>query len=221
MGEAVLGGSTASRGTPKLNKAWAEVMQEIENPSFDSKNPHFGNEFASLKSVIKATVPVAAKHGIAVFTELVTTDHGIGAYVHLCHESGEEKRFGPYSNRPTKNDPQGEASASTYARRYALQSLFNVVGEKDDDGNAASVKQKKMPEKQAKEIAALIDAANLETGEGVDAFGEAWIELGQDEQLTFGPWITNFWPGGVSAAKQRMRDIMTVYRQRNNTEEAA
>lgn len=211
-----------TKGTPELNKAWVAMQADMSNPAFDSENPHFRNKFASLKAIIRATVPVAAKHGIAVFTELVTLDGGIGAYVHLCHESGEEKRFGPYLNRPTKMDPQGEASASTYVRRYALQSVFNVVGDNDDDGNAASAQStNKMPESEAKQLAKLIDNANIETGEGVDAFGEAWIELGQEAQMSFGPWIKNFWPGGVSNAKQRMRDIMTAYRSRNNAEEAA
>lgn len=127
-----------SNPTPNLNKAWCEMRADISNPAFDSTNPHFRSKFASLKSVIDATVPMAASYGIAVYTELVTLDGGIGAYVHLCHESGEERRFGPYINRPTKQDPQGEASASTYARRYALQAVFNVVGDDDDDGNAAS-----------------------------------------------------------------------------------
>lgn len=36
-----------------------------------------------------------------------------------------------------KNDPQGQGSAITYARRYALAAIFGVTGEKDDDGNSS------------------------------------------------------------------------------------
>jgi hypothetical protein len=65
----------------------------------------------------------------------------------------------------------------------------------------------------------LVNAANPETGEGVDAFGEAWIELGEPLQRAFGSCISTYWPGGVSAAKQKMRDIMTAYRERMNGED--
>lgn len=38
---------------------------------------------------------------------------------------------------PAKNDPQGQGSAITYGRRYALKALFGMV-DVDDDGNAGS-----------------------------------------------------------------------------------
>lgn len=166
--------------TPKLNKAWIAMRSDIHNPSFDSKNPHFGNKFASLKSVMEAVLPVAAAHGIGVVTELVTIDGGIGAYVHLLHESGEEKRYGPYINRPTKMDPQGEASASTYARRYALMAVFGVVGEADDDGNAASASAFKSKQMRTKYWTGLKDAASED--DELKA-RELWDELSSEQQL--------------------------------------
>ena len=66
----------------------------------------------------------------------------------------------------------------------------------------------------------LVNSADPESGEGVDAFGEAWIELGEPLQRAFGKHISTYWPGGVSAAKQKMRDIMTKYRERLNEEAA-
>jgi hypothetical protein len=202
--------------TPKLNKALCDAQLAMENPKFDSQNPHFRSKFASLRSVREAVLPVLAGHGIAVVQELVTDNGGIGCITHLLHDSGEEKSFGPYVVHPTKMDPQAQSSASTYARRYQLQSVACVVGEQDDDGNAASERVKEMPEKQAREIAHLLDSADLENGEGVDAFGEAWIELNQDEQLTFAPWVPKFYPGGVSKAKEKMRAVMLAYRNRKN-----
>jgi hypothetical protein len=37
-----------------------------------------------------------------------------------------------------KNDPQGQGSAITYARRYSLCSVLNLVADDDDDGQAAA-----------------------------------------------------------------------------------
>jgi len=77
-----------------------------------------------------------------------------------------------------------------------------------------------MTDEFARRLADLVDNADPETGEGVDAFGEAWVELGEPVQRAFGKYISTFWPGGVSAAKQKMRDIMTAYRERLNQEVA-
>lgn len=170
-----------TKATPELNKAWCKMREDIKNPAFDSKNPHFNNQFASLKAVIAATVPVAASHGIAVYTELVTLEGGIGCYVHLCHVSGEERRFGPYINHPTKPGSQAEGSASTYVRRYSVGTVFNIVGEDeiDDDANAAS--ETAFKSKQAKTIArkalkgAAIDADD-------DLTRKTWVGLDTDQQ---------------------------------------
>lgn len=195
----------------ELTKAFIEARKEITNPHFDQVNPHFKSKFASLKSVINATIPIAAKHGISVWQDLQEAEGGIHCWTILSHASGEEKTFGPLFIPCTRNDAQGYASASTYARRYHLQGVFGVVGDADDDGNAASEKRE-MPEKQAKELAALMDAANPDTGEGVAAFAEAWIELDQNEQLAFAPWIPKFYPGNVSKTKEHMRNLIRIYR---------
>jgi len=80
--------------------------------------------------------------------------------------------------------------------------------------------QPEMPKSRAEEISNLLDAADPETGEGVDAFAEAWQEMEQEEQAQFGPWVTRLYPGGVSATKQKMRDVLAAYRQRLNGEAA-
>jgi len=40
--------------------------------------------------------------------------------------------------KPVKNDPQGQGSAITYQRRYALGAILGLNIDADDDGNQAS-----------------------------------------------------------------------------------
>ena len=170
----------SSMTTPKLNKALCEARKEIENPSFDSENPHFRNKFASLKAVIRAVVPVMAKHGIAVVQDLQTIDGGIACLTHLLHDSGESMTLGPLVLTPTGGDPQKQASASTYARRYHLMAVGCVVGDVDDDGNAASASNFKSKQMKAKYYDGLKAGAAEDDALKVR---ELWDELETEQQL--------------------------------------
>lgn len=165
--------------TPKLNKAIAAARLEIENPHFDSENPHFRSKFASLKAVIDATVKVYAKHGIALIQDLQTVEGGVACYTHFLHESGEERTLGPFVVPMTKSDAQGYASASTYARRYHLMGVATVVGDKDDDGNAASESAFKSKQAKTKARNGLRAAASESRDEDTR---NLWNELDNDQR---------------------------------------
>lgn len=107
-------------------------------------NTFFKSTYADLAAVKEPTQPILLKHGLAVTQEpsflilnetpakLVDTLRTV-----LIHESGEE-RESTMILRPVKNDPQGQGSAITYAKRYAYMAILGLVADKDDDGNAAS-----------------------------------------------------------------------------------
>lgn len=122
----------------ELAKSLAAAQAEMQNPKFDSANPHFKNKFASLASVRNTVVPVLARHGITVIQNLSTTERGVACTTILLHASGQSMEFGPLVMPATKPDAQGLGSAATYARRYSLMAVCNVVGDVDDDANAAS-----------------------------------------------------------------------------------
>lgn len=123
---------------PGLAASLAKAQAEIQNPKFDSANPHFKSRFASLAAVRNAIVPVFAKHGLSIIQDLQTTDRGISCLTIVLHSSGERLDIGPLVMPAGKADAQGFGSAATYARRYALLAMAGVAGEEDDDGNEAS-----------------------------------------------------------------------------------
>lgn len=127
------------KSSPTLDKiapALVAALSELKGVAKDSKNPHFRNDYASLEAVIETARPVLSSHGLAFM-------QGLGEYVggamtvstRVIHESGEwiESDF----QMPVgKADPQGTASASTYARRYSLMGILGLPAV-DDDGEAA------------------------------------------------------------------------------------
>lgn len=126
-----------SDSTGALAAALAKAQCEMQNPTFDRQNPHYRSKFASLASVRNAVIPVLAKYGIACVQDLRTTEKGVSCTTVLLHASGQSCSYGPYEVPATKQDAQGFGSAATYARRYHLMAVAGVVGDDDDDANAA------------------------------------------------------------------------------------
>jgi hypothetical protein len=56
----------------------------------------------------------------------------------LVHGESGEQMEGTMLLQAAKNDPQGQGSAITYAKRYALMALCGLSADEDDDGNKAS-----------------------------------------------------------------------------------
>lgn len=136
--------SSASLGA--IAPALVKALGELRGVAKDSKNPHFKNDYASLEAVIETARPVLASHGLAFM-------QGLGEYVggamtvstRILHESGEwiESDF---QMPVAKSDPQGTASASTYARRYSLMGILGLPAV-DDDGEAATAPIRAVPDK--------------------------------------------------------------------------
>jgi hypothetical protein len=154
-----------------LAAALAKAQAEMSNPKFDSQNPHFRNKFASLAAVRNAVVPAFSKHGLSVLQNLVTSAEGVACETIILHSSGQSLKLGPLLMPAMKHDAQGLGSAATYARRYSLLAAAGVVGEEDDDAEAAvktngKDKAPNITEAQAVDLKALIE----EVGETEDRF---------------------------------------------------
>jgi len=101
----------------------------------DSTNPHFKSKYVSLEGVIDAISDALLDNGIFLTQMTSVSGEQTILQTSLLHTSGEWIS-GDYPIHPVKPDPQGEGSAMTYARRYALMGLVGIAPE-DDDGNAA------------------------------------------------------------------------------------
>lgn len=129
-----------SESIDKLADALSKAQGEME-PALKDKTGFFKNKYADLAGVIESIRQPFAKNGLS-FTQLPRFDgKTVNVLTMILHSSGqfisEEMCMSP-----TKADPQGVASAVTYAKRYALQAMCGVPSE-DDDGNAASGKDAK------------------------------------------------------------------------------
>jgi len=154
--------------------ALAKAQSEMQNPQFDSKNPHFKSSYASLASVRNAVVPVLARNGLSLLQDVTTTESGVTCSNLLMHESGQWIETQGITVFVDKQNAHGIGSATTYARRFSLMALVTVVGDDDDDGNAAAAPQK--VEVNLDLLTAIKEAADM------DALATIWKKCPPEQQ---------------------------------------
>lgn len=115
--------------------AFIKAQANFDKARKTATNPHFKSKYVALDGVIDAVADALRAEGIAIMQMTDIEDGRTVLNSRLIHESGEWLGS-RYPVHPVKADPQGEGSALTYARRYALMALVGIAPE-DDDGNAA------------------------------------------------------------------------------------
>ena len=131
---------TQSESITKLATALVQAQAEMPKAKKEADNPFFKSKYASLDKVLPLAIEVLSKHGLAITQHIVALDGGdSGLETMLLHESGEylSSTMKLYIE---KVNSQGQGSAVTYARRYAVQSIIGMVADTDDDGNESSPK---------------------------------------------------------------------------------
>lgn len=134
----MLTSETITKIMPALIKAQGDFKPAVK----DAVNPAFARganpkpSYVTLAQAIDSVSEALRGNGIALVQMTDVQDGRTILETRLIHESGEWIAS-RYPVHPVKADPQGEGSALTYARRYALMALVGIAPE-DDDGNAAT-----------------------------------------------------------------------------------
>jgi hypothetical protein len=126
---------------PNLAKALAKAQSEFPELTFDSRNPHFKNQYLSLKGLLAAIRPTLAANDLLIVQTVSNTGGPSPApalTTRLIHVESNEYIEDTMLLSAVKTDPQAQGSAVTYARRYAVVTLLDLVADEDDDGEAAS-----------------------------------------------------------------------------------
>ena len=134
----------------KLFEALSKAQGKIESAIKDKKNPFFKSSYADLASVWDACRVPLAENGLSVVQTTQGTKSDTYLVTYLGHSSGEWiKSFLPLML--VKQDPQGQGSAITYARRYALSAIVGICQEDDDGNRAVRAVEKQRIEEQKQE----------------------------------------------------------------------
>lgn len=123
------------------------IQKEIQNPKNTAYNPYFESNYTALPELLKLLKPMLNERGILLIQDTGGENGKVFVQTSFIHvESGEILTLNKLWMKPQKLNPQGGGSAITYARRYQLTAFFAIMGEDDDDGNAASTGPKRVNE---------------------------------------------------------------------------
>ena len=128
-----------------LTQALAKFHAMVGKISKDAKNPFFKSNYATLPHILQEIAEPMEKAGLVISQ----FPDGDGLTTMLIHADSGEFISATYTLQVVKqNDPQAQASAISYARRYATSSVMNLQIS-DDDGEAATrpVRQAPAPTK--------------------------------------------------------------------------
>lgn len=124
----------------------AEVKEAMGPITKDAENPHFKHNYATLGKVLTVVEPELSKHGLFLIQPCVVRDgENVVQTVIVNSNTGED--LTSEFKLTSSPDPQKQASALTYARRYQILSLLGLVTE-DDDGNEGARRDNRPPAAQ-------------------------------------------------------------------------
>jgi len=136
-----------SESIKNLSKALVAFHSSVGPIPRTAVNPYHNSRYAPLGVILAAIREPLSKSGLSV-TQWPEGKNALTT--RLLHESGEWMEA-TYEMTPKKQDPQGEGSAITYMRRYALGGILSLEIEDDDDGNTATALSQKKPAARARQ----------------------------------------------------------------------
>ena len=122
-------------------KALYSFSNEITPVKKESDNPFFKSSYASLDSIQHHIKPALNNNGLVITQANIISDGLPYVQTTVFHVESGEFVNSVFPIVVSKNTAQEYGSAVSYAKRYSLSGLLNlIIEDEDDDGNSASAK---------------------------------------------------------------------------------
>jgi hypothetical protein len=115
-----------------------KALAELRNLKKTGENPHFKSSFVTIDVITDHIRPIMARHNLAVMQDVFGNGDSIVVSTMIIHSSGQWVEQSGLVVPLAKKDAQTACGAVSYARRYALLAMLNIVGTDEDiDGEDA------------------------------------------------------------------------------------
>ena len=147
-----------SESINELTSALAKAQSEIRNPSKNTKNTFFKNEYADLTAVLGCIRPVASANGLSFIQSVEAYNGNVAVSSQISHVSGQWVKQVASVELPksSKNPIQDLGSMATYLKRYQAQSMWAICG--DDDTDAQDLGIEDISDEKVAHLDAMLDA---------------------------------------------------------------
>lgn len=144
-----------------FTEAMARLQPEL--PVIKKTAKAHNTKYAKYEDVDRAIRPLYTQEGFATKWNTRRLENGETEYIGICsHKGGHSEIYTitlPDDNSGSKNAVQAKASTLSYAKRYLLQMMFNVVCvDEDDDGGSFQTIDNTIAVRLDQRIRALKDA---------------------------------------------------------------
>jgi hypothetical protein len=185
--------------------------------------------YIDLATVVEKTRAILTAQGLSVAQFPTMSAEGKPTLTtYLAHSSGQHIAHEMPLFLP-KNDPQGQGSAITYARRYAYCAVLGIVADEDDDGKRAkdAVQAETEEERHLRQVAdelyrvAMQRASELKHFEGDGEYTQKLREMAAIEgHGTVSAWAKAD-PNAVRAAIDEYFEIVSELKNQASAEAPA
>lgn len=158
-----------SESIVKIASALSKAQKNIGTAVKGSANPFFRSKYADLGSVMEACKEALNAEGVLVLQPVHSDETGDYVETILMHESGEF--LSSRMKLMASKNMQELGSATSYARRYGLQSMVFIPAT-DDDGEASVGRASKAA--PAPQSSPKVEAAVVDTPETPKAPAASW-----------------------------------------------
>ena len=134
-----------------LLKSLAAFQSQCPPVKKSAENPYFKSQYASLDAIQHHIKPHLEKNGLLIVQANITQDAQPYVETTLFHTESGERLVSVFPVVVAKHTAQDYGSAVSYAKRYSLSGLLNlIIEDEDDDGEKATAptREEKAQEKQ-------------------------------------------------------------------------
>lgn len=132
-----------------LLKALSLFQSQCEPITKSSNNPFFKSKYAQLDAIQHHISPHLTRNGLVISQPTIVLDGAPYVQTNLYHVETGESMVSYFPIVVQKQTAQDYGSAVTYAKRYSLSGLLNlVIEDEDDDGEKAMSRDTAAPQKE-------------------------------------------------------------------------
>lgn len=173
-----------SESINELTSALAKAQSEIRNPSKNTKNTFFKNEYADLTSVLGCIRPVASANGLSFIQSVEAYNGNVAVSSQISHVSGQWVKQVASVELPksSKNPIQDLGSMATYLKRYQAQSMWAVCADEDTDAQDLTLGIEDISDEKVAHLDAMLDATQSSKSAFLQVYGVENLKSLTDSQ---------------------------------------